>query len=38
VQSLQLGVVARHNQFTADLVSDVGLAAKLDHLPDAPHC
>ena len=38
VQSLQLGVVARHDQFTADLMCDVGLAAKLDHLPDAPHC
>ena len=38
VQSLQLGVVARHDQFTADLMCNVGLAAKLDHLPDAPHC
>ena len=37
MQSLQLGVVARHNQFTADLVSDVGLAAKLDHLPNTAH-
>ena len=36
-QSLQFGVVARHNQFTADLVSDAGLAAKLDHLPNTAH-
>ena len=36
-QSLQLSVVARHNQFTADLVSDAGLAAKLDHLPHTAH-
>ena len=36
-QALQLGVVARHDQFAADLMRDVGFPAKLDHLPDAPH-